>query len=130
MLRGGGEEVLMEEMRGGGPPCGDKGGDCAAGNGFKTLAGWLCRVGEVAAEALEEAEPKLSSSFKACDESTPPKASSKEIAADGPSEALRTGRVEGPRGFGDGDSVEKASSNEVCLAADDCGGVPLLAGTP
>jgi hypothetical protein len=56
------------------------------------LAGWLWRVDAVAAEALEEAEPKLSS-FKACDESTPPKASSNEIAADALAESLRTGRV-------------------------------------
>jgi hypothetical protein len=39
-LRGGGVDVLIEEMRGeDGPPCGDKGGDCAAGKGFRMLEG-------------------------------------------------------------------------------------------
>lgn len=40
MVRGGGVEVLTEEMRGEeGPPCGDRGGDCAAGNAFRILEG-------------------------------------------------------------------------------------------
>jgi len=69
------------------------------------------------------------SSLRACDESTPPKASSNEIAAAVLSELFWLGRV---GAFGAIDPVEKVSSNKngFVVSTDDCGSAPFLTGVP
>lgn len=87
-------------------------------------------VDAVAADALEEADPKGLSNFKAWEESTPPKASSNEI----PAEDWRGGRVGPcePAGTGWDDPEEKASSKENGFVLSTGGkvGAPLFFGTP
>ena len=102
--RGGGEDDRMEEIRGDSGPWGDKGGDCRLET---ALLADPCRLGEGAAEAFEEIELKAPSSFRASPDSTPPKASSKEIPAEGSGDlAVVAASVEGAG------VLAKASSNE------------------
>lgn len=126
MPRGGGVAVRTDEIRGeDGPPFGDKGGDCTTGNGLETL--------DVVPDAVDEIESKALSNFNACEESTPPNASSNVMAADGPSEDLRGGKAGGcPTIVGADPPAERVSNNDNGLDASTGanGGIPLLAGTP
>lgn len=104
IARGGaGEGDRRDEIRGESGPCGDVGGDCKV---EKPVLADAWRLGDRAADALEETELKAASSFKASPDPTPPKASSKDITAAG-SRDLALEVAAGATG-----SLEKASSNE------------------
>lgn len=104
IARGGaGEGDRSDEIRGESGPCGDVGGDCKP---EKPVLADAWRLGDSAADALEDTELNAASSFKASPDSTPPKASSNDIAA------AASGCLPLEVAVEAAGSLEKASSNE------------------